>query len=196
MRASRGVLGLAGGLALIVAPFFAKRVPAIPKMSTLTAPGQMDGQSSSTGSKPATPKQGAHRDHHPKHGGIFFMSSDNKHHLEGVLVAPGTFRVYLYDEYTKPLVAEQTRQASGTVQVGESDDAPKIQLARGMKNETLEANLGSGVKFPATLTLLLHLPGMAPNAKPELFNFKFTTFTVEPAPGGCKPMPDMPDMGC
>jgi hypothetical protein len=35
------------------------------------------------------------------------------------------------------------------------------------------------VKFPVDLTLLLHLPGMAPNARPELFNFTFTRFTNE-----------------
>ncbi len=194
MRVIRGVLVLTGGLGLIAAPFFAKRVPAILKVSNLTARGQMDGQSSSAGSKPAAPHQGAHRDHNPKHGGTFFMSSDNKHHLEGVLVAPGTFRVYLYDEYTKPLKAEETRLASGTVQVGESDNAPKIDLAPGKERETLEANLGSGVKFPATITLHLHLPGMKPDAKPELFNFKFTQFTDERGLGSRSPKANMPNM--
>ena len=124
------------------------------------------------------------------------MALDNKHHLEGILVPPGTFRVYLYDDHTKPLKAEETRQASGTVQVGESDDAPKIDLAPGKKKETLEANLGNGVKFPLTLTMLLHLPGMEPDAKPELFNFNFTKFTDERGPGTCHPMANMPNMRC
>ena len=120
------------------------------------------------------------------------MALDKKHHLEGILVPRGTFRVYLYDDHTKPLKAEETRQASGTVQVGESDDAPKIDLAPGKKKETLEANLGNGVKFPLTLTLLLHLPGMEPDAKPELHNFRFTRITNERGPESCSPMAKMP----
>jgi hypothetical protein len=196
MRVIHGAVVLAGGLILIAAPLFAKTVPAILKASNFAAQSRMDGQGASTSSNPAAPKQVPHRDHKPKHGGIFFMSSDRKHHLEGVFVAPGTFRVYLYNEYTKPLNAEQTRRASGTLQVGESENAPKIALAPGKKQETLEAGLGNGLRFPVTITLLLHLPGMGPNAKPEVFNFKFTQFTDERRPGGCKPMPNMPDMGC
>ncbi len=183
MRTIRGVLAAGMGLALLAvctAPFFAKAVAATQK---------------NTGAGSA-PEQGAHMDHHSKHGGTFFMSLDNAHHLEGVLLPPGTFRVYLYDDHTKPLKAEQTRQASGTVQIGDSEDAPKINLGPGKKKETLEASLGEGVKFPLTLTLLLHLPGMAPDAKPELLNFTFTGFTDENGPGTCSPMNIMPNMRC
>jgi len=104
--------------------------------------------------------------------------------------------VYLYDDHGKPFNTEETRQTSGTVQVGESEDAPKIDLAPGKKKETLEANLGNGVKFPVTLTLLLHLPEMEPDAKPELFNFQFTQFTDERGRGCCSPMANMPNMRC
>jgi hypothetical protein len=45
-----------------------------------------------------------------------------------------------------------------------------------------------------TLTLLLHLPGMEPDAKPELFNFTFAQFTDERGPGTCHPMANMPNM--
>jgi hypothetical protein len=114
--------------------------------------------------------------------------------LEGILVPPGTFLVCLYDDNTKHLKVEETRQASGTMQIGESDDAPKIDLSPGKKKETLEASLGNGVKFPVTLTLLLHLPGMEPDAKPELFNFTFTQFTDERGPGTCHPMANMPNL--
>jgi hypothetical protein len=196
MRVNHGVLILAGGLVLLAVPFSPKRVRAIQKASNFTTQSQVDVRGFAAGSTPAAPEQGAHMDHKSKHGGTFFMALDNKHHLEGILVAPGTFRVYLYDDHTKPLKAEETRQASGTVQVGESDDAPKIDLTPGKKKETLEAKLGGGVKFPLTLTLLLHLPGMEPDAKPELFNFKFTQFTDERGPGSCHPMANMPNMHC
>jgi hypothetical protein len=202
MREITRVFVLAGGLALSAAPFLAKRTTAIQselvsnRPFSLMTQGQTDGQAPAAVPTPTVPRQGAHMDHKPKHGGTFFMALDNKHHLEGILVPPGTFRVYLYDDHTKPLKAEETRQASGTVQVGESDEAPKIPLAPGKKKETMDANLGSGVKFPLILTMLLHLPGMEPDAKPELFNFKFTQFTDERGPGTCHPMANMPNMRC
>jgi hypothetical protein len=202
MRMIHGVLVLVAGLILSAVPFFAKRVSVIQNNFISSSPsdsivqGQLDRQSPAASPAPAASEQGAHMDHKPKHGGTFFMSLDNKHHLEGILVAPATFRVYLYDDHTKPLKAEETRQASGTVQIGASDDAPKIDLAPGKKKETLEANLGNGVKFPVTLTLLLHLPGMEPDAKPELFNFTFTQITDERGPGSCHPMASMPNMRC
>src|ERR1700686_705280 len=96
-----GVVVLAGGLALSAAPFLAKRIPAIqwelvPRSSShFTTQGQTNGQGPATGSTPAAAEKGAHMDHKSKHGGTFFMALDNKHHLEGILVPPGTFRVYL-----------------------------------------------------------------------------------------------------
>jgi hypothetical protein len=136
----------------------------------------------------------AHKDHRPKHGGSFFMSLDNQHHLEGVLLPPGTFRVYLYDDHTKPLKADQVKLVSGTIQIGDSEDAPKIALGPGKKKEALEAALGADAKFPVAITLLLHLPGMAPDAKPELFSFTFTKFTDENGAGTMAPMGNMPGM--
>ena len=49
---------------------------------------QGEGQVPPAASVPAAPEKGAHMDHKPKHGGTFFMSLDNVHHLEGVLLPP------------------------------------------------------------------------------------------------------------
>jgi len=147
--------------------------------------------------RPAAKRQRpAHFDHNPKHAGIFFMSMDYKHHLEGVLLPGGTFRIYLYDAHTQPLKAEQTRLAGGTVQIGDSENAPKIKLAPGKIAEALEANLGNGLKFPVALTVLLRLPGMSATSRPELFNFIFKEFTQEPQPAACTPAANMPNMHC
>ncbi|HXP80444.1 MAG TPA: hypothetical protein VN976_11105 [Verrucomicrobiae bacterium] len=71
---------------------------------------------------------------------------------------------------------------------------PQSDLASRKEKETLEADLGNGVKFPVTFTLLLNLSGMGSDAKPELFNFTVTQFTDERGPGTCHPMANMPNM--
>jgi hypothetical protein len=126
------------------------------------------------------PADGSHEDHDPKHGGTFFMAMNNHHHLEGVLEAPGIFRVYVYDSFTKPLSLEQMKQVSGTVLVGESDNAPEIPLTLSGDGQTLEAALGSSATLPLTLTLRMRFPGMTMEARPELFTFPFQKYT-EPA---------------
>ena len=185
----RGVFLLASGFALLAGGTVLRSAGPASNSRLQMAAAQTEPQSPASKSK-----RPAHFDHNPKHGGIFFMSMDYKHHLEGVLLPSGTFRIYLYDAHTKPLIAEETRKASGTVQIGDSEKAPKISLVPGTKVETVEANLGKGLKFPVALTVLLRLPGMSADSRPELFNFTFTQFTDERALGSCSPALNMANM--
>lgn len=51
----------------------------------------------------------AHMDHSPRHGGTFFKAADGIHDLEGTLVGDREFRLYNYDEFTRPIDAAIVR---------------------------------------------------------------------------------------
>lgn len=107
------------------------------------------------------------------------MALDYKHHLEGVLLPSGKFKVYLYDAFTKQLPPDKVRETSGTLQVGEAADAPIVPLVFGKDPRTLEANLSKQVKLPTTITISLRLPDSRPDARPEVFTFSFHDYMGE-----------------
>jgi hypothetical protein len=157
-------------------------------------PSMTQGSSVSRGAGPgASPSPASparpHRDHKPKHGGMFFMSLNNIHHLEGTLLPPATFRLYIYDAYTLPLDPAKVKEASGTVQWGDSAGAPETPLVLSKDGRTLEASLGQEAKFPITLKLQLHLPDSRPEAKPEVFKIPFSRYSGSPPPAA--PHPEM-----
>ena len=122
-----------------------------------------------------------HSDHNPRHGGVFFMSLDMEHHLEGILTPPGTFTVYLYDSRTQPLDAQRVQGVSGKINLGEFPNSSGIPLRVGDDGLTLVAELENEIVFPVTLTLLLKFSNSDADGKSELFNFIFDSYSDVPS---------------
>ena len=133
-------------------------------------------QTSGTSQNSPGVKPKPHAMHIPQHGGIFFMSLDNEHHLEGVLLKSGVFKVYLYDAFTRPLSPGEVRGASADVQVGESESAPRIPLIAGKDGHALEAVISQNLKLPVTINLSLRFQGSGPNIRAEVFTFPFSHY--------------------
>ena len=116
-----------------------------------------------------------HMDHEPKHGGVFFMAPDRTHHLEGVLLPAGTFKVYLYDDYTRPIPATGFE---AELQVDAPREARKLKLLVDPKDGTLAIRGLPVERFPVDLTVWITFPGRS-GAPPqtELFSFSFEGFS-------------------
>lgn len=115
-----------------------------------------------------------HSDHAPKHSGTFFMASDNWHHLEGVLASASEFRIYLYDNFTKPIsakgydgTAEVLRQDAKGDDVGK---ARKLDLKPSADGTYLTVFIPPEFVTPLAFTVRVTLQK---GEKPALFNFTF-----------------------
>ena len=120
-----------------------------------------------------------HGDHSPKHGGLFFMAPNRWHHLEGTLARPGTFRLYLYDNFTRPM---STEGVAGYVRTGTPAEDGSIELADERRALTRVADTNyfeaasPAFRLPLDLTLFLDLA--AGNGKTDRFDFTFESFSV------------------
>jgi hypothetical protein len=128
----------------------------------------------------------AHGDHNPKHGGIFFMAPDNWHHLEGTYPAPGRFRMYFYDDFSKPLSLAQARKVRGRVVTKEAFD-PKTGTTRELASTPLvlarngaffEARI-EALALPAKMTAKISFTS---EGKESRFDFAFPAYSSTSTP--------------
>jgi Cu/Ag efflux protein CusF len=131
-----------------------------------------------------------HGDHNPRHGGpSVFMSEDLFHHVEATLVAPAKtqpaiFRVYFYDEYTRPItatgvsaqVAPADRNSNGT-----GSPVPLV-LSRIKDGNAMEVRLPNAPvpseSAPAFFALRVKLK---PTDKDWVTDHTFPSYSKEPA---------------
>lgn len=118
-----------------------------------------------------------HMDHNPKHGGVFFMASNRQYHLEGVYLGSGAVKIYLYDEYTRPIPAAQIQ---GTVELRNEPGAKPVPLKLA-DDGTLVAELPPR-PFPLVVDAFLRFPGKAgePEPDPDVFTLEFDGVSAGP----------------
>jgi hypothetical protein len=129
----------------------------------------------------------AHGDHNPKHGGIFFMAPDNWHHLEGTYPAAGRFRVYVYDDFSKPLSMADARQVRGRVvtkevfdsKTGTTRELASAPLVLARSGAFFEARI-EPLALPAKMTAKI---AFRRGDKESRFDFAFPSYSRDlPAP--------------
>src|SRR4051812_33398981 len=123
-------------------------------------------------------EQRPHGDHNPKHGGQFFMAPDAWHHLEGTYPSAGLFRMFFYNDYSKPLKPTGFSATISLLDANDKDTGVTIPLKPGRISNTMEAAIP---KTNAALPLrVLARVKFAPTSEPSAFNFTFGETTKEP----------------
>jgi hypothetical protein len=119
-----------------------------------------------------------HGDHNPRHGGSFFMAVDQWHHIEGTLVAPGIFRVYFYDDLSRPLLIDAFSAAVAMADSNAREISAPIAVTPvpSPDRNVMEVSLGDA-KLP--LNVKLHVK-FRPDDADQLFDFTFAAYSKEP----------------
>ena len=126
----------------------------------------------------------AHGNHNPQHGGQFFMAPDNWHHLEGVHPTARVFRLYVYDDFGRPLASAKMKDVQARVVTKETFDPAtrKTTEIRAFPLKTvrnrpyLEARIDPAV-LPAEMTAKVKFGTEQPEHR---FDFAFASLSKEP----------------
>lgn len=127
--------------------------------------------------------QRPHGDHNPKHGGVFFMAPDNWHHIEGTYPAAGRFRVYVYDDYSRPLGMADARKVRGRVvtkemfdsKTGTTRELASAPLVLARNGAFFEARIDP-MALPAQMTAKISFKS---DDKESRFDFTFPSFSKD-----------------
>jgi hypothetical protein len=112
-----------------------------------------------------------HMDHEPKYGGVFFMAPDKYHHLEGTLSASNEFRIYFYDNFTKPIGAEKfTAEATVRQKDGDASTAKPLTLKLEPGKNFLAGEVDSGMKLPLAIKAFIDFKD---GQRPQVFDFEY-----------------------
>jgi hypothetical protein len=135
----------------------------------------------------ATRERRPHGDHNPRHGGVFFMAADNWHHLEGAYPGAGVFRVYVYDDYTRPLALAAVTGRAVTKEMldpalGKPREIDAYALRPSKDGAYLEARIPSA-RLPADIAAKIRF---ASTGEEYRFDFTFPAYSKEPR-GGARP---------
>jgi hypothetical protein len=122
----------------------------------------------------------SHGDHNPRHGGQLFMADDNWHHLEGTFVQPNIFRVYFYDDFTRPLAATGFSATVAKTDTYGRDIGAAVSAKPGrMKDRnTLEVSVPNTT---VPVSFAVHVK-FKPDDKERVFDFTFSDYSKEVAP--------------
>jgi heavy metal-binding protein len=117
-----------------------------------------------------------HGDHNPKHGGLFFMAPNNWH-IEVTHPAVSTFRLYVYDDYSRPFVPNgfSGRIVSRTDPSGQIA-ALAVPFTRAAGRPFLDARV-PGLALPATIAVKARFQATEPDYR---FDFPFLDYSKEP----------------
>ena len=111
------------------------------------------------------------------------MASDNWHHIEGTYPSAGIFRLYLYDDYTRPLPTSEAKKIRARVVIKEIFDpatktsreltAAPLVLARG--GAYFEAHI-EPLALPANMTAKV---AFGNDTKENRFDFTFPAYSKD-----------------
>jgi hypothetical protein len=127
----------------------------------------------------------AHGNHNPQHGGQFFMAPDNWHHLEGVHPSARTFRLYVYDDFGRPLPVAKVKDIQARLVTKETFDPATrktteeraFPLKPARNRQYLEARIDRAA-LPAEMTAKVRFGNDQPEHR---FDFTFSSLSKEPA---------------
>ncbi len=124
----------------------------------------------------------AHGDHNPRHGGQFFMAADAWHHVEGTYSQSGLFKVFFYDNFTKPF-AVRGKGMTGVVAVRDAQDKEiaTAPLTIGRDGTTMEAKLPpAAAALPLRVTLKMKFSATMAE---QPFDFQFNELSKDSIAG-------------